>query len=116
MNTLLFGQKAKNVKTKANVNEIESAHGSSEAELHEAKKKISELQVQIKQLGIKKASKQESLTPETTGYLQEQIKFLQVQMNKMQLDLDEKEFSIQKILGEKREYIKKYDTLEESHN
>ena len=84
--------------------------------MHEAKKKISELQIQIKQMGSKKGAKTDDQAPQTTGYLQDQIKFLQTQMNKMQLDMDEKEFSIQKILGEKREYIKKYDSLEESHN
>ena len=50
VNTLHFGQKAKNVKTKVNVNEISQNNGNSSAELEKANKTISDLQEKIKGL------------------------------------------------------------------
>ena len=66
INTLLFGQKAKNVKTTVNVNEVafkfSAANASSselQAELEKQSKTICELQAKIKQLedGSRAASK-----------------------------------------------------------
>lgn len=54
LNTLLFGQKAKNVKTTVNVNEIQLRNGQSnaelQAELDRANKKICELEAKVKML------------------------------------------------------------------
>jgi len=52
VNTLHFGQKAKNVKTKVNVNEISQSTGNSTVELEKANKLISELQEKIKGLEV----------------------------------------------------------------
>lgn len=65
VNTLLFGQKAKNIKTTVNVNEIALKGSTAEvqAELDKAKKQIAELQNQLKSGGA-------------DGYLHEQLTFM----------------------------------------
>ena len=54
VNTLQFGQKAKNVKTTVNINEIEKKSSNPEA-LEKAKRRITELEEKIK--GIEKNNK-----------------------------------------------------------
>ena len=64
------------------------------------------------------ARKTSETTPESgaSSYLQDQINFLSVQITKLQDDLSEKEVTIQKILHEKRETCKMYDSLEARNN
>ena len=50
VNTLHFGQKAKNVKTKVNVNEISQNNGESSVELEKAHKMINELKERLRTL------------------------------------------------------------------
>ena len=84
VNTLHFGQKAKNVKTTVNINEIVSASSKSDsiAQLEKAQRLICTLQSKIKHYE-KMGRTQEAIAdnvsaslPESTQYLRDQISFL----------------------------------------
>lgn len=122
VNTLQFGQKAKNVKTTVNVNEIEaSKQGAQEIqaalnELARAKKTIKELQE--RNLFLESRKGKTKVTPSTTEdssanvYLQEQIDFMNQQMQQLKVDLEERDQTISKLVSEKHECIKSFNVLE----
>ena len=113
------------MKTTVNVNEVESSKsGGAETqaalnELAKAKKTIKELEERNKQLQTKGHKSNQNATPSaesTSSYLQEQVEFMKAQMSKLQSELNDKEVTIQKILAEKREFVKRYDSLETRNN
>ena len=73
VNTLHFGQKAKNVKTTVNINEVVSAASKSDsvAQLEKAQKLICTLQAKIKQFEKDKVKPADMEVPESTHYLQD---------------------------------------------
>ena len=115
VNTLLFGQKAKNVKTSVSVNEVSLRAGAQvppevQAELDRANKTINELQAKLKQQ--EKKTRSEKNNGSVNSYLQEQVEFLAKQLEDMKLDLQAKDAAIEKIVQEKTEYATKFDRLE----
>lgn len=116
VNTLLFGQKAKNVKTTVNVNEVavkfstaNASNNELQAELEKQSKTILDLQSKIKELeeGARAASKKgKQLTKleeapsspqhqQSSEYLQNQVQFLGQQLRKSQDELEQKDLAIQ---------------------
>ena len=120
VNTLLFAQKAKNVKTTANINEISPCTGDSEhsAELEKARQTISDLQSKLKHYeGQKNADTEPETCPsQTTQFLQNKIEFQHNQIAQLQQELEERDRTIHNIMLEKREYGKKFDALEIENN
>ena len=109
VNTLLFGQKAKNVKTTVNVNEVVS----SDASLEKAQKMINELQTKLLMYEKNPPIKDDN---GSSKYLQDQVEFLSLQISKLQQDLVEKEMTINKIVMEKNNYAKSFTNLENQNN
>lgn len=121
VNTLLFGQKAKHVKTTVNLNELSSL--SQSPELEQAHKDISQLKRKLKEyerlISKLKTDEQENkklgesvISTTKDKMLAEQLDFLQGRITAMQRELEEKEATIQLIEQEKGEYARKFETLE----
>lgn len=95
MNTLQFGQKAKNVKTTVNVNEVEAASKPSSEVLNDlakAKKQIKVLEDRVKFLESNNSKNGGST--DSTSYIYQQLEFMQTQNSKLQEQLDERDLSI----------------------
>jgi len=120
VNTLLFGQKAKHVKTQVNQNELVSLNSSPEMEkagrdIARLKHKLREYENMIDKLKQTNSSSESSLDNTKDKLLVDQLGFLKLRINQMAQELEDKEQTIQQIEKEKGEYGRKYETLEFLH-
>ena len=105
VNTLLFGQKAKNIKTTVAVNEIAVKGSTAEvqAELERAKTEITQLRGKLKSGGA-------------DGYLHEQLTFVGAQLDALKAEVSAKDTIIEKIMQEKTELKIQFDQFAATSN